>query len=94
MFASCFPLLAEPRVVFQISLKLADPDADVFILNDTVQKLQILLQKKRVVFVRGGVAFVTIPMFLCLALWVSQCRYHTIGHGSSLHDRSRRMVWV
>ena len=53
----------------RIPLKLADSDTDVLIpLNDTVQQLQVLLQKKRV-FVCGGVAFVTVTMFLCIALW-------------------------
>ena len=57
----------EPRQIPQ-ALKLADPDTDVFIpLNDTVQQLEALLQKKRVVFLRGGVACgkSTLARYLC-----------------------------
>ena len=39
------------------ALKIADPATDVFIpLDETVQKLEALLQEERVVFLRAGVA--------------------------------------
>ena len=39
------------------ALKLADPATDVFIpLEETIQQLEALLQEKRVVFIRAGVA--------------------------------------
>ena len=49
-------------------LKLADPATDVFIpLDETVQQLEALLQKKRVVFLRAGVASgkSTLAHYLC-----------------------------
>ena len=50
------------------ALKLADPATDVFIpLDETVQQLEALLQEKRVVFLRAGVASgkSTLAQFLC-----------------------------
>ena len=50
------------------ALKLADPATDVFIpLDATVQELENLLQKKRVVFIRAGVASgkSTLANYLC-----------------------------
>eukprot|EP00438_Fugacium_kawagutii_P002953 Skav219507 [mRNA] locus=scaffold3561:11233:11511:+ [translate_table: standard] len=39
------------------ALKLADPDTDVLItLDETIPKLEALLQQKRWVFIRAGVA--------------------------------------
>ena len=50
------------------ALKLADPATDVFIpLDETAQQLEALLQEKRVVFLRAGVASgkSTLAQYLC-----------------------------
>ena len=62
------PMISEPHVFFRWnSLALMQMSSSHWMTRFNSYKLS--WQKKRAVFLRGGVAFV--PMFLCLALWVS-----------------------
>ena len=72
------------------ALKLADPATDVFIpLDETVQQLEALLQKKRVVFIRAGVASgkSTLAKYLCRVQPSKYLQVVAPGNATSQHWR-------